>query len=461
MTAGGASEASSGGRAGPVALRLSAVSTLLAAVLSACSNGANCPTLSACDIREQACQRAVMAAVSCMRGGQAKLPPVKVVSEDALLAKLQANNAFDEDTRAAYARWSRGLALFRLAPPDYQIDQSLADSVADIAAVYLNQEKRILVVDHGERLDDETAVETLAHEIVHALQDADYGLERFQQKWGTSYDASLAVDSVIEGEAVLYQALVDIQLAGLSPDDVDWEAYFAQWRSDTLDEAEKDAAPVARGDERFPYAFGGGFVTQYWLARGRAGVDALFDKPPLTTREIMFGPAPDAAKKHAALHERAEPSLPGGFEDVAATALGAWIGRIYAARMNVSVGARLGTASALAADVFSVQVDPSSDTVVAAWRASIVDGISPAVWPGRDRDAIEAAFDPGLGEAYLVASEAALPVPLGELAWRATDDEMTSAAGASAIVSPPPVMLVRHALGCHVRLPPLLMSHGR
>jgi len=248
---------------------------------------------------------------------------------------------------------------------------------------------------------------------------------------------------------------VGVQLAGHQADDLDWQRFFYDWRSKELSDAENDAAPVARGDERFPYAFGGGFVSQYWLARGRAGVAALFNRPPRTTREILLGPLPEAAAKRAGLRDRAEPALTDTFSDVDATSLGAWIARIYAARAGVARDARIGTAMSVAADVFSVQIDTAADQVVAGWRVAMRDDVAPSTWGG-EAGASARGFDqsPG-GDVYLVASDPPLSTPIGEFAWRALPNDATAASTANALVELPPLELPRSKIGCRVQLPPL------
>src|SRR5688500_3890739 len=60
---------------------------LAIALLSACGSD-DCPTVRVCDVATRPCQESVMRAMRCMRGGDAKLPPVSVLDQAGLMARL-------------------------------------------------------------------------------------------------------------------------------------------------------------------------------------------------------------------------------------------------------------------------------------------------------------------------------------------------------------------------------------
>jgi hypothetical protein len=391
--------------------------------LAACDS--DCPRAERCDIRDRDCQRAIMSAVVCLRGGDdERLPKVSVISEDEFVERVAAYRSDDPDAHAereaSYALWSRALALFDLARTDYDMDDALADSASMTAAAYFPDDGEIVIVARGGSLASDAVIGVFAHEVVHALQDRDLDLISYQRRWRTSYDAALALDAIIEGEAVHYQILATAQLTGRELDDLRWEHLYRQWRAAALVEAEQDDAPVTLAYMRFPYAFGGGFVTQHWLARGRAGIDSLFENPPRTTSEVLFGTGASTLEtERAALYARAVPELPEPFADQGATALGAWIARIYAARADVPVGLRLDPARGLGADLFSVHHDAARDEVVAAWRARMIEGAAPQHWPGLAHATRSRFIDLLQREASLLAAETELPGEPDRLAWRA------------------------------------------
>ena len=381
-----------------------------------------------------------MNTVSCLRGGDDDdLPPIRVISKSAYLERVaaeseaQAESQSPAELAARYAIWNRGLSLFKLAPADYTLNAARSDSADMVAAAYFPRKKDIVVIDHGEPMDDRAAFSLLAHEIVHAMQDRDYDLERFDEQHAGSIDESLASDAIVEGEAVHYQLMVSALLRGLPLDKLDWKAHYAQWRADTFVDAEADPAPVARAQQRFPYPFGGGYVTQYWLARGRAGIDQLFEQPPRTTSEIMFGTSfSELESAREQLHEHAIPILPEGYTVETGTSLGAWIARIYAARQVADVAGRLAVASHLSADSFVVQRDAADDKVVASWRVRTSDEDAARAWPVLT-PLTAASSEVQERDVLQVAAERIPAFLAADLAWRAPveshdDDEQSGEA---------------------------------
>jgi hypothetical protein len=428
----------------------------IASALSACSDE-DCLRLTRCNVRERDCQRSVMKAVACMRGGgDGELPAVRVLSEAEFIERGSSDASDDEASRAErearYALWTRGLSLFDLAPDAYAIDDAIAESAAVTGAAYFHETREIVIIDRGTPLSDVGAVEMLAHEVVHALQDQELDLTAYEERWATSFDASLALHAVIEGEAVHYQLLAAVELAERDPSELDWEHLYTDWRSETLLEAEADAAPVALAHMRFPYAFGGGFVTQHWLARGRGGIDALLDDPPRTSSQVMFGSDPSVlAAERETLSQHAVPALAEQFTQTTATELGAWIMRMFAARTIPEVGPRLRPARELAADVFSVQHDPSSDALVAAWRSRTIEASALSL-PALERDGVIRQLDMTHREVYAIAGDPELPQDAAMFAWRAAESdaepEMQTASAAWQLIPGP-----SHYRACAQRRP--------
>jgi hypothetical protein len=414
------------------------------ALLSACADdAARCPQAELCDITSVACQEAIMQTVSCMRGGSTALPRVSVVSEAALQARLIGEDMRTEQERKASAQWLEALSLFKLAPPSYDSERADADAIAQYAAVYLGDSKEILVVDRGEPLASEQAVALFAHELTHALQDAEHGLRSWRERWVTSYDSALATDTVVEGEAVLYELLVSLQLSGIEVTAVDWEGYFTDWRKAQLDLSELDATPLTMADVRFPYAFGGGYVMQRYLAGGRAEVRALWEQPPLSTREVLFGASRLDAARVAELSMSSMPSAGPGFSLLASTPLGAWIVRQFVARTGIPVAERLHAAETLAYDMFTVQTDAASGELLAGWR---FDFSEPHAMP--DFGGTVTTWRDGERAWFMAASDRARD--LRTLAWGPVQD---GAQPSETQVASVPWLLPRRHEGCTARPP--------
>jgi hypothetical protein len=403
----------------------------VAAGLAGCGEG-GCPEVKRCDVRQRGCQDSVMRAMACLRGGGSDdLPAVRVIDEAEFIERVNAYMADDDvadeqaEREASYALWTRGLSLFGLAPADYEIDDLIADVTSQVAAAYFADQREILIIDRGAPLDDGRAIELFAHEIVHALQDQELDLRDYERRFKTSFDASLALDALIEGEAVHYQILAAVQLAGRSPHELNWPLLYSRWRHEALTEAEADDAPVALADVRFPYAFGGNFVSERWREHDRAGIDALFEDPPRTTSQVLFRRNPgEFVPEQAMLSEHAVPALDPPFVESASTALGAWIALMYATRADPEATTASDIAGALAADVFSVQHDAASDTLVAAWRARLFeDTPSTVAWPSPPGTAIVHETDESGRETYSVLADPQSTEQPEMLAWRAPEPD--------------------------------------
>ncbi|MFA6955387.1 MAG: hypothetical protein WC538_05895 [Thermoanaerobaculia bacterium] len=128
------------------------------------------------------------------------------------------------------------------------------------------------------------------HELTHALQDQEFGAGRKSIDLQSDWDAALAYQSVLEGEATL------VMLAELGKNmGIDVSAMVAQ---EGMLQALRDAA--ARGDSipagippyfvdslQFPYVEGLSFVIDIFKDGGWKALDAVHANPPISTEEIL------------------------------------------------------------------------------------------------------------------------------------------------------------------------------
>jgi hypothetical protein len=136
------------------------------------------------------------------------------------------------------------------------------------------------------------------HELTHALQDQRFGAGTRAEGLRFDWDAQLAFQSVLEGEATLVMLAWMGESAGLSLDQV-------VANDAVIDALAGQAAALsgAGGAERyfsesltFPYVMGLRFIANAYRRGGWAAVDAIDRNPPTTTAEIM-DPAGYAAAK--------------------------------------------------------------------------------------------------------------------------------------------------------------------
>lgn len=324
-----------------------------------------------CDILQPECQETVMAVLRCFRGGEGDaMPDVDVISEDEYIEIVQG----EEPSEAAvqkYERFSRGMALLELAPAMADMDGSVEEYASEIAAAYLTREDRVVIIDRGMPLDSQASVATFAHELVHALQDREIGLEDFYAGVRPTLDATLAARALVEGEATLYDLIMYAAIDGAYSSFIDFDGYFGSYQFDMLLNGYEDEAPLALSFVRFPYAFGGDYVTDHWQYGGQGAVAELFDEPPQSTADVILlsSLTEEGMTAAEALREVSQLEPIEGYETVAYDELGSFIFDGFLHRMEVTTAAALDLRSLyVVADGATVLYNEADDHVVTAWR---------------------------------------------------------------------------------------------
>ena len=176
-----------------------------------------------------------------------------------------------------------------LAPPGLELESALRDFwLKWIGGYYniVNDSVNIVVRAEDGNSDTLTIPQQViyAHEIVHALQDQHFDLERIidDANQGHDRDRRLAMYALFEGDA--NYIMIDF-LRRLN--DADADAVNLAYSG--LPEPESDPAvpPVIINAIEFPYRQGYQFVAELVTALGWEGVNkALRDNPPQTTEQI-------------------------------------------------------------------------------------------------------------------------------------------------------------------------------
>lgn len=209
---------------------------------------------------------------------------VELVSPERL-AEVVSDRDPDTEALTRTEAAQRVLVALRHLPEDADLvtirDELLATAVVGLydpydAVAYVSSEAESL---------GPAATATLAHELVHALQDQHFDLGRLDALPEDDGDAFLAFLSVIEGDAVLLE-----------------EAWSAAHQSDEeRAEAERERLAGARGQVEqlreappyivesfvFPYVVGERFVAALINEGGHEAVDAALAEPPTTTLEVL------------------------------------------------------------------------------------------------------------------------------------------------------------------------------
>lgn len=339
---------------------------LLAFVVSAAACSSECPTLEECDIRSTSCQRHTADVAACLRGRGTADPPVIVVDAEAFV-QSQVDDATNNPPTQDSIDLGRGLALFGLAPPETDPSATIREYWTNVAAFFSGQTGKVTVLDRGAPLDGAGAVRLLLHELVHAMQHRELSNDYYDQH-ETTYDDSLVLTSLIEGEAVLYQDLATAFAYDRDPSDVEWDDIFRGFEERQWDAARQDDAPYEMASLRLPYAFGGALLNWNWRSGGNDAVRAAFTHPPASTRQLIGGTASRGVARENP-NEVGNPVLPSEFEHVATRHIGAWLFDVFRDLWSSAPRTFRDFADpGFAGDVLTIFRTPASRGIVSVWR---------------------------------------------------------------------------------------------
>jgi hypothetical protein len=353
-------------------MRVFAPGSLACLLLLGCaeSDELSCGSLEyrTCDIRQSTCQSLVFDQMRCLRGDEAvgERPRSVVVSEEELresFASEVEELEVDEDVTHTYSALSV-IGLVHL--DDTTTDSQVEFQVEGLLGFYSHATKEIVIVDHGEPLDDELATTTLGHEYVHALQDIEFDLSNYRDETSFSYDSALAATSITEGEATLYDGFQLAKIQKQDPEGVDWLDYYGHYveAADSYAAEERSALLVA--SSVFPYTYGPFASADIFTDDGDPGLRKARYRD-LSTQTFLARPrssarfAPDAYADDLVVEGIA------GRRSLGDESLGAWLLHAFAVRvLELPVTPEL--ALGWRGDAVSVFYDESSDASELVWK---------------------------------------------------------------------------------------------
>lgn len=283
-----------------------------------------------CDILSSACQQEVFGLMACARNeapADRQLPPVLMMTEDDAIAAVSAaaEGLGAEEPSETFGAEVRGLEMLGLIEAGLLEQQSdvISVTVESVVAFYLIPTREIVIIDRQNPLDDLDANATLAHELVHAMQDGRHGLAQFTSSHSPSSDASLAAASVIEGEATFYQLLMMFAYEGVDFDSVDYRVTLDNLAELGRGMTLEAGSPMITATGIFPYTQGARYTGAHWLRGQGPAVDALYAEPPGTSLEVMAGGWTDTPL--AILDFETPPQPLAGHSAVSDDVAGAWV----------------------------------------------------------------------------------------------------------------------------------------
>jgi len=228
------------------------------------------------------------------------LPATNVKRETIDAAALKTFNAksFDEDNPPEYiAANERMYKALGLMPEDQSLRKTFLDLIdSQVAGFYRPTDKTLYVVSRTGSINGADKI-TFAHEYDHALQDANFAVFKDQKTLLDESDQALARAAIYEGDATLLMAMwaganlsaaefADVQAAGSDPEALAILARTPQVLVEGL---------------LFPYTAGQAFVLPVQQASGWKAVDALYDKMPVSTEQILHPDKYRAGEKPVAV----------------------------------------------------------------------------------------------------------------------------------------------------------------
>ncbi len=159
-------------------------------------------------------------------------------------------------------------------------DQYAALLDAQVLGAYDPEEEEFVVRQPGGEFGASQEF-TYAHEYIHRLQDAKFGLDEIIDGLEGNSDRTLAFSALIEGDATTAQQIYALR-------HLDFEQ-LTEILAESQEAAagSRDAPYILQTGLEFPYIEGASFVDSLRSAQGVAGVDAAFANPPDSTEQIL------------------------------------------------------------------------------------------------------------------------------------------------------------------------------
>jgi len=215
----------------------------------------------------------------------AKKIQVEIIDKDKL--EKYVNEAIRETYGDQIEDFERILSFFNLIEKDKKYKEEAISLYKEQAAAFYNPKDFTLKVMEGISQDNIFLQMALIHELMHALQDEKIKIYNEMQKRKRSYDSLMALQSFLEGEAIL------VPLISLADININNEEEFSILKDNLTSLTENfEAFNIIENnfityEMLFPYKWGSDFVL-YNLEKGKwKRIDEIYKMPPCTMEEIL------------------------------------------------------------------------------------------------------------------------------------------------------------------------------
>lgn len=246
--------------------------------------------------------------------------PVRSVTlhRSAMLAQIKAMS--DQEVPELYTR-AQGILMQAMGwvPPGYDSEKGSMELLQSQLAGYYDPTKKTMFL--AQDLPVVEARATLAHELVHALQDQHYDLGPKLKFRPESGDEPTALQSLAEGDAT--SAMMDVLLGDSSRTILDLEDLeVAQSIQEQAMEGDHKIPPILKASLIAPYVDGFLFVQALRRRGGWAEVDRIWKNPPITTEQLLHLEKYDAHEPPLRVPPPPLDALGGGFQKVVTDRMG-------------------------------------------------------------------------------------------------------------------------------------------
>jgi len=179
----------------------------------------------------------------------------------------------------------RSAEAFGLLPKGFDLDSFMVNVLTEQVEGLYDPKAREFYIADWSPLADQRMV--MAHELTHALEDQHFKIEDWLKAARPNEDAELARDAVLEGSAMA--AMVDYLMLGTGrslKDVPDFDPGMLIGDLSGTPTLQK-APPFLKDALIFPYIGGLNFSAAVMRNTGWSALPALFEKPPVSTQQIL------------------------------------------------------------------------------------------------------------------------------------------------------------------------------
>ena len=231
----------------------------------------------------------ILAEVSRLRGLPVRHPVKAGIQSRAEIERHLVDDLNKRISPEDFDAAAKALIAFGLAPRGFDYRDLLLRILTEQVAGYYRPKTKTLYLADWLTLEEQRLV--MVHELVHALQDQHFDLTRFEEGPKGESDRDLAVQALIEGEAmgVMLTYMLKPQGLDLTSIPIPLTAIFEQLRAmdDDRSRVLQSAPAAVRESLLFPYTYGTAFI-QYLVQRDSwARVSRAYADPPDSTEQIL------------------------------------------------------------------------------------------------------------------------------------------------------------------------------